>query len=88
MTFLYDLLQCVLEGQLSSLIVCTLCPALNFVYEEVPQTPTTKLRIKDQEIDVTRYILVGFNKKLSIYQYYYYYKYMTIFVFVFQGQCC
>ncbi|XP_071059237.1 uncharacterized protein [Pseudochaenichthys georgianus] len=28
--------------------------ALNFVYEEVPQTPTTKLRIKDQEIDVTR----------------------------------
>ncbi|KAI9515171.1 hypothetical protein NQZ68_028037 [Dissostichus eleginoides] len=28
--------------------------ALNPVYEEVPQTPTTKLRIKDQEIDVTR----------------------------------
>ncbi|XP_034075187.1 inter-alpha-trypsin inhibitor heavy chain H3-like isoform X4 [Gymnodraco acuticeps] len=28
--------------------------ALNPVYEEVPQTPTTKLRIKDQENDVTR----------------------------------
>ncbi|XP_033994587.1 inter-alpha-trypsin inhibitor heavy chain H3-like isoform X4 [Trematomus bernacchii] len=28
--------------------------ALNPVYEEVPQIPFTKLRIKDQEIDVTR----------------------------------
>ncbi|XP_033994586.1 inter-alpha-trypsin inhibitor heavy chain H3-like isoform X3 [Trematomus bernacchii] len=36
------------------LVVCALCPALNPVYEEVPQIPFTKLRIKDQEIDVTR----------------------------------
>ncbi|XP_033994585.1 inter-alpha-trypsin inhibitor heavy chain H3-like isoform X2 [Trematomus bernacchii] len=41
-------------GQLSFLVVCALCPALNPVYEEVPQIPFTKLRIKDQEIDVTR----------------------------------
>ncbi|XP_033994593.1 inter-alpha-trypsin inhibitor heavy chain H3-like isoform X6 [Trematomus bernacchii] len=41
-------------GQLSFFVVCALCPALNPVYEEVPQIPFTKLRIKDQEIDVTR----------------------------------
>lgn len=42
-----------------SLLYClsTLCPALKPpVYEEVQQTPLTKLKIKDQEVDVTRYI--------------------------------
>lgn len=40
------------------LIVCLLCPVLKpAVYEEVQQTPSTKLKIKDQEIDAVRYIL-------------------------------
>lgn len=40
-----------------SVLLCLVCPALNDAdYEEVQQTPITKLKMKDQEIVVSRYV--------------------------------
>ena len=72
-----------------SLLYClsSVCPALKpAVYEEVQQTPSTKLKIEDQEVDVTRYILVAIKEK-AVRECFNCYcsdtqRYMTIYVFL------
>lgn len=44
--------------EVPALFLVSVCSALKpAVYEEVPQTPLTKLKISNQETDVTRYVL-------------------------------